>query len=201
LGISESTVGWIGFANGLATNIAGVVSGSMIDKCFRRRLKAGILAGALGNLACLVWFTLSLACCGVRAPNSVLPHSDWSLAAALTLVGLFQGVLEPLCYELAAELMYPAKESTSAGILVLVLNIAAGGMIGANTFLDATLMNYIISIAVLALILSILFGVREEYKRPQNAPDCVVESIHSQYASETSVACMLPDRNLPATLR
>merc|ERR1711862_15942 len=118
-GISESTVAWMGFANSLGTNVAGIAAGAMIDLFFRLRLKAGILLGACGNLFCLAWFMCSLPCCGVGAPNSIFPRSATSMTIILALAGIFQGVMEPLCYELCAELLYPAKESTSAGLLVV----------------------------------------------------------------------------------
>jgi len=41
------------------------------------------------------------------------------VGASLTL-----GALTPLCYELAAEVSYPASESISAGIIVFLLNFA-----------------------------------------------------------------------------
>merc|ERR1712194_896983 len=187
LGIHETAVGWMGFANGLASNVAGIVAASMIDICFHRRLKAGILAGAFGNLACVAWFTVSLPCCGFRAPHSIMPHNDWILAAALTFAGVFQGIMEPLCYELAAELLYPTKESTSAGILVFVLNIFAGCMMGADTFLDATSMNYIMTLSILIVFIAFLFGVREEYKRPQNCTSGVAEDLQPHPRIESTV--------------
>jgi len=167
-GVDERAVGWMGFGNGLACNVAGILAGSMIDRCFRRRLKGGILVGLLGVFLCLAWFMLSLPCFGVKAPNSVLPHADWSLALTLTLAGVFQGIAEPLFYELAAELMYPAKESTSAGVIVFVMNAAAGVTIGLNSVCNAENMNYVVNAIVLVVFLAVLLGVREEYRRPQD---------------------------------
>jgi len=184
LGIHETVVGWMGFANGLASNVAGIAAASAIDTCFRRRLKAGIVIGAFGNLTCVALFMVSLPCCGVRAPRSIVPHADWTLAAALTFAGVFQGIFEPLCYELAAELLYPTKESTSAGLLVLVLNIFAGCMMSANTVLDATNMNYIMTLSVLIVFLAILFGVQEEFRRPQNFASDAADGVQPHSAAE-----------------
>merc|ERR1712160_60017 len=72
----------------------------------------------------------------------------------------------PLFYELGAELMYPAKESTSAGMIVFIMNGVAGAMIALNTILTASNMNYIMLSIVAVLLVAILFGVKEEYKRP-----------------------------------
>jgi len=169
-GLSQTLVGWGGFSNNLACNFAGILAGTLIDRCFRRRLKAGILVGVTGLLVSLILFSLSLPCFGVKAPNSILPHADWSLVTFLTLVGFFQGAAEPLFYELGAELMYPAKESTSAGVIVLVTNVVAGIMITFNSYLTAAFMNYIVCSFILIVGLSVLFGVHESYKRPQNSP-------------------------------
>eukprot|EP00928_Gymnodinium_smaydae_P037257 TRINITY_DN25897_c0_g1_i1.p1 TRINITY_DN25897_c0_g1~~TRINITY_DN25897_c0_g1_i1.p1 ORF type:complete len:477 (+),score=36.96 TRINITY_DN25897_c0_g1_i1:57-1433(+) len=175
VGISERSVAWMGFANGFATNVAGIISGIVMDVWFRHRLKAGMLVGAFGNLVCLVIFTLSLPCCGVAAPNSIIPSSDSSLAFILTCAGFFQGIQEPLSYALSAELLYPAKESTSAGFLVFSLNCFAGLMIFSDTFLTAANVNYVMSIAALILLCSLVFGVREEYRRPSDraSRDCL----------------------------
>merc|ERR1739845_114011 len=143
-GIGENAIGWIGFINGFIGNLSGIASGSLIDNVFRRRLKAGIVLGLAGYFACLVLFTLSLPSFGYTAPDSLLPHSEASLGLILGVSGVFSGMISPLFYELAAELMYPAKESTSAGIIVFIMNGVAGAMIGLNTYLAASNMNYII---------------------------------------------------------
>jgi len=163
LGLSEDAVGWMGFGNGCAANIAGIGAGAMIDTCFRRRLKVGIIISGLGSLCCIAWFTMS-----TGAAHSVMPHSVWSLTFVLVLAGAFQGALEPLSYELAAELAYPAKESTSAGAMVFVLNGMAGLVIGLNTALDAASMSCIVNVATVAVLLCIFLGVKEEYRRPQD---------------------------------
>merc|ERR1712039_325565 len=105
--------------------------------------------GGAGCALCLAWFMLSLPSFGVRAPASPLPHSDLSLTLVLTLCGIFAGVATPLFYELAAELLYPAKESTSAGILVFIMNAIEGVMIYLNNDFTASGMNCTMVVAVL----------------------------------------------------
>merc|ERR1712157_78441 len=111
----------------------------------RRRLKVGILIGLTGVLICLSLFTLML------LKNSFLGHSDWSLALMISFCGAGNGICLPLFYELGAELMYPAKESTSGGIIVFILNGVSGVMIGLNTYLTASNMNYIM-ISIVAIL-------------------------------------------------
>lgn len=167
-GVSEAAVGWMGFGNCLAENAAGIAIGLLFYRCFHRRLKAGILFGLCGCVLCLVLFTLSLSSFGRNAPASLLPHSNGSLAALAASVGFFQGCATPLFYELSAELMYPAKESTSAGLIVFVVNVTFGVMVFLNSYLRAENMNYTISAIVAGLFFIVSIGVREQYKRPRD---------------------------------
>merc|ERR1712100_165691 len=100
-------------------------------------------------------------------------YSQISLALACTLCGFAQGVTAPLLYELAAELLYPQKESTSAGILVFVVNGASLIMIQLNTALQPDKMNFITLLVVALILLAIASGVREEYRRPHGPLTCV----------------------------
>ena len=96
---------WIGFGNAVAGNVAALVAGQVIDRCFQRRLKLGIIVGLFGCFLCQLWFMLQLPC--VLWPESSggppLPRSEMALVAALTLSGFFQGLTSPLFYELSAE--------------------------------------------------------------------------------------------------
>ena len=51
---------WIGFGNGLAGNVAAVLAGGAIDRCFRRRLKLGIVVGLVGCCLSTGWFMLQV---------------------------------------------------------------------------------------------------------------------------------------------
>jgi len=160
-GISETVVGWMGFANALAATIFGIAAGGLIDGFFHHRLKAGIMVSLVGTLLCLIIFTLML------LKNSFLGYTDWTLAVIYCSFGMFYGAAQPLFYELGAELMYPAKESTSAGILVFIQNTLSGAMISLNTYFAASTMNTILISIVAILVLSMIF-VQEAYKRPSN---------------------------------
>ena len=81
---------WPGFGNGIAGNLAAVVSGVIVDKFFRRRLKTGIVLGLIACFAATLWFTLSLP--SVFSSRSLLrvgsfahhiSHSRWICARYL----------------------------------------------------------------------------------------------------------------------
>ena len=88
---------------------------------------------------------------------------------AVTLAGLFQGLTAPLFYELCAELTYPVTEGMSAGLLVLLLNASSGVLILLNDYLMADSMNVIMAATFAAVLIVVMVGVREEYRRPRDA--------------------------------
>ena len=169
-GIDQAKVGFIGFGNAAAGNMAAVLAGTIMDRCFKRKLKLGIVLGLLGTFITTLWFTLQLPCAwwGGGEQDGVLPRSEFTLVLALTLAGMFQGATSPLFYELAAELIYPVKEGMSAGILVLLLNVSAAIMIFIQNVLSGGTMNVIITGSTLFVLLLVLVCVRENYGRPQN---------------------------------
>jgi hypothetical protein len=93
------------------------------------------------------------------------PSDEYTTVALLIFVaGLFQGMLDPLLIELAAELSYPANESVSAGLLTLVYNATAVAVLSITPHLSIDFMNTIYT-AVMALSGVLTLGIREEYRR------------------------------------
>jgi len=88
------------------------------------------------------------------------------LVVAISLNGVFKDACSPLFYELAAELIYPMKESMSAGIIVFLLNMSAGVMIFLDSYLDGGGMNYGMCGVLFIVILFVSAFVKEAYKRP-----------------------------------
>ena len=155
--LSEQTIGLAGFVNCIAGNISAVAVGFLIDRIFRRKMKAAILISLGLCLACTVWFAIQVA--------EGVSSEAW-LILCITLQGVFKDATSPLFYELSAELLYPQKESVSAGYLVLLLNLSAGVMIALDDVLAGDVMN-LVMIAVLGLVIvAIGAGVTETYKRP-----------------------------------
>ena len=62
----------------------------------------------------------------------------------------------------------PLVAGMSAGILVLLLNAAAGVMIVLNNYLSTGYMNGIMTVTYGCMLLMIALCVREEYGRPQD---------------------------------
>ena len=156
---------WPGFGNGIAGNLAAVVSGVIVDKFFRRRLKTGIVLGLIACFAATLWFTLSLP--SVFSSRSLLPESEASLTISLILAGFAQGTCTPLFYELAAEIVYPQSEGMSAGIIVCVLNLSSLVVILLNNYFNPGAMNFVMALTIVAVTI-VVFFVKEEYKRPKS---------------------------------
>ena len=164
--INQKKIGLIGFGNAFAGNIAAVCAGGIMDRCFKKKLKFGIIIGLFGTFLSTLYFTLQLP--SDWWDNGVLPRSEFTLILALTLAGMFQGTTTPLFYELAAEIIYPVKEGMSAGILVFLLNVSAAIMIGVQNVLSGGTMNIIVTGCILFVLLLVLFCVNEVYARPEN---------------------------------
>ena len=61
-GVTEDSVGWIGFSNSLAANISCIAAGCMVDLFFARRLKTAMVFGYIIFGLSLSVFTLALPC-------------------------------------------------------------------------------------------------------------------------------------------
>jgi len=165
-GISQNQVAWIGFGNAFAGNIAAVSAGFLMDRCFKHRLKFGIVFGLIGCLLTTLWFAVQLPC--FIWGEGLIPRTEFTLVLSLTLSGFFFGSTTPLFYELSAELIYPVKEGMSAGILVLLLNISAAIIIVVQNYLNEGLMNLIVNGIILVVLGLVVCCVKELYTRPQN---------------------------------
>ena len=149
----------------LTGNIAAVLSARVMDTCFTRQLKLGILVGLSGCIFATTWFLLQLPCFLYTEPP--IHTTEMGLIISITLAGFFQGLTSPLVYELAAELIYPVKEGMSAGIIVMLLNAAAGVTIFMNGQIEPGAMN-LIMVMCLVLVALCVGAVKEQYNRPQN---------------------------------
>ena len=170
-GLSNKAVGWIGFGNGAAGNLGAVLSGLVLDRCFRRKLKLGILTGLMGTLLSVSWFTMQLPILSEDTPPLIaLPNATRAstLTAASTLEGFFQGMTAPLIYELSAELLYPLREGMSAGFLVLLWNASSAVLIFLNGYIPSADINLVMTATVACVMVAIGLFVKEEYRRPCN---------------------------------
>ena len=161
VGYSPSVAGYYGFASTVAGQVGCIVSGRMADLYFPRRFKALAIWLFFIDALLFVWLTLTLPSPwgGPLAPNGAL-----SIVSAITLAGFFQGALDPLFYELGAELTYPVSEGTSAGLYTFVYAFAQLLLLFISPIIDLVWQNVVMTGAiVLCGLLACL--VREDYRR------------------------------------
>ena len=99
---STGTAGAAGIANSVASLLGNYTGGILADACFRMRLKAFLVLLFAG---CAVSFAgYSLALPSLLSSSPLLPSGNaivvWTAAA-----GFFQGSLDPVLYELSAEIV------------------------------------------------------------------------------------------------
>lgn len=149
---SEATIGWLGFLNGLASNVGGLAMGFA---SVRHRLRSEIVAGLCVELALVLAFAQMQGYLGPR----LLPESLPFALASVLGVGFSYGVCSPLFYELSAKLIAPMNEGTSVGVLVFLLNFFAFVSLAASSFLapGAVTLAYLTTTAVAALAMAFSF--------------------------------------------
>eukprot|EP00656_Telonema_subtile_P009789 TRINITY_DN14624_c0_g1_i1.p1 TRINITY_DN14624_c0_g1~~TRINITY_DN14624_c0_g1_i1.p1 ORF type:complete len:377 (-),score=54.60 TRINITY_DN14624_c0_g1_i1:109-1239(-) len=149
VGLSDNTVGWLGFSQGLAATVCAVCM-SVISDRFQRRFKFFILCAIYVCAASMWWFALMLP--SPLWSSNVFPRSTTSLVIAILVQGALQGALVPLLYEFCAELTYPVNEGTSAGVLTFIWNLATLIVLAVSSKLstDTPSTMYAIALAVCA---------------------------------------------------
>ena len=94
-------------------------------------------------------------------------HMSCSLSPSLLLSflpGFFLGAVQPLFYELSAELTYPSPESTSAAIMTLVNNMVMLILYTTTPQFDVSNINTLMTCTV-GVSLVLMLTLTEEYKR------------------------------------
>jgi len=159
----STIAGWIGFSATISAVIGGVIMGAIADtKRFRREFKLLILTGSALSFISFLYFLLCTS--SPLFPDPPLSATTLTLAVAITMSGFALGLLNPLYYELSAELTYPVPEQYSAGILTLWNNGLGIIFIFAQPYFSAGFMNLMMMIAVILAGL-LIFPVKEKYKR------------------------------------
>ena len=114
-GFTDEMVGWLGFwmtAAGCTAGIAGGwVAGLSFAKRRKKRIVLWIYVGASISLA-----IFSLSCI------DIIPRTKPILYASAIVAGMCLNAPVPMFFELCVEETYPLPESTSVGVLVLLLN-------------------------------------------------------------------------------
>jgi len=164
-GYSDTTIGYLGFINGVAGNIGSVLVGVVSDTLLRRRFKCMIMTCFGVLLLGVVWFALSVPMSAHG--QSLLPQSVGSVGAALALAGLTQSATSPLLYELCAELTYPVPEGTSAGVLALLWNLFSLIVIFISPDISPGAISGIMAGTTL-LVIAMVGSIKEVYRRPSS---------------------------------
>ena len=110
--------GWFGFTSTVAAVVGGFVMGAIADsQRFCRHMKLLLLVSAAICFACFCWFIFSVPTPLAKTP--LLGSTTAVLGVAITACGFSLGLLNPLYYELGAEVTYPTPEQYSAGVITL----------------------------------------------------------------------------------
>jgi MFS family permease len=120
---SERFIGLLSFCSNLGYIAGGLVSGWLVDKWFRRRHRAVLYCACIASAVLSLVFTLSL-----PSSSSALPvglHGGRHLLLLAVASGFPNGMIDPIVYELAAELTFPVSEGSSAALLALGENFGS----------------------------------------------------------------------------
>jgi hypothetical protein len=121
-----------------------------------------LITSAVICFAAFAWFILS-----VPTPLSstpILSSTTASLGVSITLCGFALGLLNPLYYELGAEVTYPTPEQYSAGVITLFNNGLGIVFIYAQPYFSDGFMNCAMAVTVVVTGLMVL-PVKEVYLR------------------------------------
>eukprot|EP00039_Didymoeca_costata_P029249 m.23838 g.23838 ORF g.23838 m.23838 type:complete len:468 (-) comp7545_c0_seq1:41-1444(-) len=115
---------WLGFGCTIAAIAGGTILGRLTDiDFFFRNMKGSLTLMATITSIIMTYFTLALP--STISSKPLLPSTFYVTCALIVTSAFFLGGVFPIMYELAAELTYPAPESTAANVIVLIINIAA----------------------------------------------------------------------------
>eukprot|EP00040_Diaphanoeca_grandis_P020717 m.110137 g.110137 ORF g.110137 m.110137 type:complete len:462 (+) comp28015_c0_seq1:162-1547(+) len=171
---TQTTCGWLGFACTIAVIFGGLVIGQLADLPFFRRRKHHLLmATMLSTTMLMVLFAVSLPTIFSEHPLVKLPFGV--VFTLVVFAGLTLGATIPLIFELSAEVTFPAPESTSGNVIVLILNIGAFVyLLITPQLLSKRVLNIVISAcAVVGVVLFCFASVK--YKRM----DCESQQQHN----------------------
>jgi nitrate/nitrite transporter NarK len=161
LHVGSTTAGFFAFACSLAGILGGIALGKIADRVLPRRLKFLILVCFAVSIVFFVWFTLSFPILSLPA---VLPSTFWTALCSITLSGLFIGAVNPLFYELAAELTFPVPEATSAALVTWTLNLGGAILLFCASEINTAAMNVVL-LGCIVLCMGAIALVRERYGR------------------------------------
>ncbi|XP_033625379.1 solute carrier family 49 member 4 homolog [Asterias rubens] len=115
-GVSQDTVGWIGFYTNIAATFASLIIARLVD-CFQGYMKKILLIlTVLATASCLWCFLLSL---------KIITFQIEFLYISCISFGFFLSSCTPIYFELTVEGVYPVAEGVTTMALTLLNNTAA----------------------------------------------------------------------------
>lgn len=151
-----------GLLNCSGSLLGMLVSGWIADTFFQRRLKQLMLIYFILGVILTIGVTLMFPT--PFASTAIWQASEWQVALFMTVAGGFQGCLDPLFLELAAEITFPSKEGTSAGLSNVATNFAALAVLLLAPVLFAVSMNTVYLVGLITCVL-LTSCVRQQYLR------------------------------------
>ena len=131
----KKQAGILGSANTFAGIFGGIVSGRLTDlSTFNRQLKSVLVLLSMVSGGLFFLFALGL------SPYGLAPMNSWSygpLLAICALAGLFRGAMDPLFYELSAELTDPLPAGISGSVLTFFYHVLLVGSLS----IPSTILN------------------------------------------------------------
>lgn len=151
----ESEAAYIGLSSTLCSVIGGIMAARLADKLRQSHKPIIVVCFAL---ACATFLGFTLSVEGIFAMNLV------GVFLCVSLGGAFLASVQPMAYELAAEITYPVPEERSSTVLVIVYNAGALASMLAAQFIGTNIINWLLAITCgVCGALMILF--KAEYKR------------------------------------
>ncbi|ETO31236.1 hypothetical protein RFI_05885 [Reticulomyxa filosa] len=170
--LSDSLIGYIGFAVAVASMIGSMLMGPISDHFFRKRLKKLLLILLVGGI-------LSFAVAFAMLPSPFwtyglfideLQHaSQFQSRFVIVLcvamcIGFFSGAMVPVFFEFVAEICYPVSEGSSGMCLVFCNSVMSLLIVGTGSWLN-TRFETLLALTILLVCCFITLSVKEVYQR------------------------------------
>ncbi len=164
-------IGFIGFNISGMSVIGGFIIGPIADKYFRKDLKKliFILFFFAILILCILFFVLPSPFdedpMFILNKNSTDDKKIIVINILVAIMGIFEGALIPLFFELSADIAYPISEGTSATMIVFINNVVCLICIGIGTWMS-TKWETFFALIICVFCVMLMCVVKEQYNRP-----------------------------------
>eukprot|EP01084_Bolivina_argentea_P201115 343824_1 len=169
--LNETEIGFIGFNISGMSVIGGFIIGPIADKYFNKNLKKliFILFFFAILILCILFFVLPSP---FDEDSMFILNKDSSnknkiivINILVAIMGIFEGALIPLFFELSADIAYPISEGTSATMIVFINNVVCLICIGIGSWMSTKWETFFALIICLVCVM-LMCIVKEQYNRP-----------------------------------